>query len=102
MKRLSILVAVLVAFACTGDDVDDVRFAIDSDHSGSVDCADLDHADACLHDPHAAACDGADVNHDGVVDDADVHDIYAGLEATGHHCTAPEHHDDTGDHATHH
>jgi hypothetical protein len=104
MKRTcaSLLVVVCLAMsACAEDTEDPSRYAIDSDGSGSVDCADLDHVLACLHHPGSDVCAEADVNHDGVVDDADVHDLHAGLEATGHHCDEPPHHHEEGDHDDH-
>lgn len=96
MKFLSLVVVSLFAVGCAGDDLGEAAFAVDTDGNGAVDCADLDHALACLHDPGSAACAHADVNGDGVVDDADIHDLYAGLAATHHDCTAPSHHDSDG------
>lgn len=92
MKRLSFIAVLCLAGACTGDDTDASQFAIDSDHSGVVDCHDLEHVQACVADPHHTGCEDADVNHDGAIDDADIHDIYDGLAATGHHCTDPSPH----------
>ena len=89
MKKLVLGIALLLGAACT-DDVDSASFAVDADENGTVDCHDLEHVMACLADPHSDACAHADVNGDGVVDDQDVHDIYDGLEATGHHCTDPD------------
>lgn len=85
----------------TVDTVDTAQFAIDTDDNGAVDCTDLDHVVTCLHHPDAHVCAHADVNHNGVVDHEDLHDIYAGLAATGHHCTDPAHQDPT-DHVVHH
>lgn len=87
-----ILVA-LFAAACT-EPADDATasFAVDVDHSGSLDCADLDHLLACLAHPDPHQCAADDVNHDGVVDDTDAHDLHDGLAATGHHCAPPPDH----------
>lgn len=95
MKRLVFLGCVL--FGCAGDDVSDATFAVDTDGNGTIDCTDLDHVVACLHG-HVDACAAADVNHDGVVDDGDVHDIHAGMSATGHHCSGDGHHHEDGHH----
>jgi len=90
MHRLVIALA-LVVTACTDDQVDSSQYAIDTNHSGAFDCADLDHVYACIDHHIADACDLADVNHDGVVDAGDVHDISAALHDSGHSCTDPTH-----------
>jgi hypothetical protein len=93
----------LSLLACTGDDgTDDSIYAVDTDGNGVVDCSDLEHVQTCVHHPESDVCAVADVNEDGVVDDADLHDIYAGLAETGHHCDEPDHHDpDDPEHAAH-
>ena len=102
MMRSAVLVAMLglSMAACAGDEESDASvFAVDTDSSGEVDCADLEHVTVCLAHPDAEDCAHADVNGDGVVDEADVHDIYDGLHATGHACEEPEgHHDDGASH----
>jgi hypothetical protein len=94
MKRA--LMLSLLALGCAGEDsVDNRRYAVDTDASGAVDCSDLDHVVTCLTREHDdPTCAEADVNHDGAVDDADLHDLYAGLHETGHDCSEPEHHHD--------
>lgn len=77
----------VLACGCT-DDVDVSTFAVDVDESGAVDCADLEHVLACVHH-EIDDCTHDDVNHDGVVDEQDAHDIHAGLEHHGHDCPAP-------------
>lgn len=97
MHRLLIVLGLLI-IGCTDEEtVDSATFAVDTDGNGSVDCTDLDHVLACLHD-HVDACAAADVNHDGSVDDTDLHDIHAGMEATGHHCSSGSHHHEDGHH----
>ena len=92
MHRLAIALALFSFAACTDDEqVDTSQYAIDTDHSGAFDCADLDHVNACINHHIADACDLADVNHDGVADDHDLHDIYAALHDSGHQCTDPTH-----------
>lgn len=91
----------VLATGCADDTTASVEFAIDTDGNGGVDCADLDHVLSCIHHPDASVCAHADVNHDGVVDHEDLHDIYSGLSETGHHCTDPFH-QDPADHADHH
>ena len=91
MLRLGFALALLLP-ACTDEQVDTSQYAIDADHSGALDCADLDHVHACINHHIVDACDLADINHDGVVDDQDVHDIYAALHDSGHSCTDPTHH----------
>ena len=82
----------LVFAACTDDaQTDSSQYAIDTDHSGTFDCADLDHVYACINHHIADACDLADVNHDGVVDSLDVHDIANALHDAGHSCSTPTH-----------
>lgn len=93
-----LFLAVAMTCACSDADVDEGSFAVDSDASGAVDCADLDHVLACIHHPDAHECATSDVNHDGTVDDTDVHDIHAGLTASGHHCPAPDHAHDSPSH----
>lgn len=88
--------------ACTDDSAGDAVFAIDTDESGAVDCADLDHVLACIHHPESDLCALADVNGDGVVDDTDVHDLHHGLAEHGHGCDAPDHHDADGHHDADH
>jgi hypothetical protein len=94
----------LTQIACASDEEGDATvFAVDADSSGAVDCEDLHHVMVCLDHPDSADCAHADVNGDGVVDDADVHDIYDGLHETGHDCDAPDgddgsHDDGSGDH----
>jgi hypothetical protein len=91
MHRLILALALLIP-ACTDDGrVDTSQYAIDTDHSGVFDCADLDHVHACINHHIADACKLADINHDGVVDDQDVHDISVALHDSGHTCTAPMH-----------
>ena len=81
-------------FACgSEDDVDVTRYAVDTDHDGSVDCDDQAHVEACVESHDPAACDAADVNHDGHVDEHDSQDIHDGLAATGHECVDPAHSD---------
>ena len=92
MKRLTLVAVLCLASACAGEDTDVSEYAIDSDHSGAVDCHDLEHVQACVADTHHTGCEDADVNHDGSVDDGDIHDIDDGLAATGHHCTEPSPH----------
>lgn len=89
MRLVSFVVVSMFAIGCSSDDVGDAVFAVDVDQSGAVDCADLDHVIACVQHPDPHACAHADVNGDGVVDDADIHDIQAGLHATHHECPAP-------------
>ena len=103
MKRAAVLFAMITLSiaACAGDDSDVSVFAVDTDSSGAVDCADLDHVVECLNHPDSDACAHADVNGDGAVDDADVHDIHDGLEATGHHCDDGTHDDGAHDDGTH-
>ncbi len=106
MKRAFVLFAMptLSAAACADDESDATVFAVDTDSSGGVDCADLDHVVECLNHPDSDACDHVDVNHDEAVDEGDVHDIHNGLEATGHHCDEPDdgtHDDGTHDDGTH-
>ena len=99
----SLLTLSILLPACSADSgTDDSIFAVDTDGSGEVDCADLDHVLACLHHPESDVCTEVDVNHDGLVDDADVHDIHDGLAATGHHCGEPDHHDSEGHHDAEH
>ena len=98
---LGLLMAVQFAACGTEDSTASAQFAVDTDDNGAVDCTDLDHVVTCLHHHGTAACDHADVNHDGVVDHEDLHDIYDGLAATGHHCTDPAH-QDPADHVLHH
>lgn len=96
MYRFALLLGLLVA--CTNDDdVGSAELALDSDASGTVDCADLDHVLTCIHHPGTEACAHADINQDGAVDHQDLHDGYAALSASGHHCTDPAEHD-TADH----
>lgn len=103
MHRSPVLFLALTLFACAGDDpVEEAQFAVDTDDSGEVDCDDLDHVLECLHRPDTDACAFADVNGDGAVDDADVHDIHDGLAASGHGCDEAEHHDAEGDHDAEH
>ncbi len=107
LMRSSLIAAALsLSFACAGDSIDDSTeespFAVDADGSGEVDWADLDHVLACLHHPDSDLCALADVNGDGVVDDADVHDIHAGLAESGHDCGDPHHHDADGHHDADH
>lgn len=102
MTRLTILLVTLLGIHCTGDDLDATTLAIDTDGSGGVDCADLDHVLACIHDPGSSACAHADVNGDGTVDDLDAHDLHAALTATHHDCTAPDHHTSDGHHESGH
>jgi hypothetical protein len=97
-----VLVTACVLASCTDDASSDAVFGIDADENGAVDCADLDHVLACIHHPESALCALADINGDGMIDDADVHDIHHGLEETGHHCDAPDHHDADGHHDTDH
>jgi hypothetical protein len=78
--------------ACAGDDVDESIYAVDTDDSGTVDCTDQDHVLACVHH-EITECTHDDVNHDGTVDEADAHDIHAGLTATGHECEPPDAHE---------
>ena len=109
MKRCAVLFLALswTLGACSSDeDGDPAVFAVDTDSNGAVDCEDLHHVQVCLDHPDSADCAHADVNGDGVVDEADAHDIYHGLHETGHDCEAPDgheddgsHDDDTGDHA---
>ena len=103
MKRAAVLFAMMtLSFpACADDEPDASVYAIDTDSSGGVDCADLDHVMACLNHPDSDACAHADVNGDGAVDDADVHDIHDGLEATGHHCAEPDDEAHDGDEGAH-
>ena len=86
MTRFAILVAITLA-ACTDDTVQTSQFAIDVDHSGAFDCGDLDRVNACINHHIADACALADVNHDGVVDSLDVHDVLTALHDSGHDCT---------------
>jgi len=100
MVRMT-LALVLGLVACTDTaSTDTSQFAIDTDGNGSIDCTDLDHVVTCIHHPDPHGCAHADVNEDGAVDHQDLHDIYAGLAATGHHCDDPGLHD-PADHATH-
>src|SRR5262245_36251 len=86
MTRFIILIAFALT-ACTDDAVSTSQYAVDVDHSGGFDCADLDAVHACIYPHLADACALADVNHDGVVDDLDVHDISSALHDSGHDCT---------------
>src|SRR5689334_10973683 len=52
MKHLSFILALGLTSACAADDTDASQYAIDSDHSGVVDCHDLEHVQACVADPH--------------------------------------------------
>ena len=85
MTRFFILFAFLVS--CTDDNLGSSQYAVDVDHSGAFDCADLDQVHACINHHIADACALADVNHDGVVDDLDVHDISTALHDEGLVCT---------------
>lgn len=97
MYRFALIFGLLVA--CTSDDdVGTSELALDSDTNGTVDCADLDHVLQCIHHPGTDVCAHADVNHDGTVDHADLHDAYAALTESGHHCADPAQHD-SADHS---
>ena len=92
MTRIVLLCTLLFAGCTDEDNVNIASFAIDTDSSGAVDCADLDHVVACIEHPDPHACAHADVNGDGAVDDADAHTIHDALVATHHECAEPEHH----------
>jgi hypothetical protein len=86
MTRIAALFALVLA-SCTDDpQVDSSQYAIDVDHSGAFDCADLDQVHACIGQHIAGACALADVNHDGVIDTLDVQDISTALHDAGHVC----------------
>lgn len=102
MYRLTLVIALLGCACATDDNVESTELAIDSDGSGTIECADLDHVLMCIHHPGSAACAHADVNHDGVVDHADIHDTYAALTEAGHHCADPANHDAADHHGTPH
>jgi hypothetical protein len=92
MYRLAITFALLFAACIEDESIDSSEYAIDADHSGTVDCADIEHVNACINHHIADACDVSDVNHDGVVDAEDVHHIYTALHDSGHACTDPTQH----------
>ena len=86
MTRFTILLA-FALLGCTDDQLGASQYAVDVDNSGAFDCHDLDGVNACIDHHIADAFALADVNHDGVVDDLDVHDIETALHAAGHVCT---------------
>jgi hypothetical protein len=92
MHRIAVALALFLFVACTDDEqLDSSRFAVDANDNGTFDCADLDHVLACIEHHGSTVCAHADVNHDGVVDDADAHDIYSALHDSGHQCSDPTH-----------
>src|SRR5262249_18590038 len=86
MTRFSLILA-LAFTACTDDNVDTSQYAIDVDHSGAFDCADLDNVHACIDHHIVDTCALADINDDGVIDSLDVHDIAAALHDHGIVCS---------------
>ena len=60
----------------------------DTNHSGAVDCADLEHVNACTQHPDAHECADADVTHDGHIDAHDTQAIHDALAHAGHDCSS--------------
>jgi hypothetical protein len=91
MKRLAFtLLLVAGLFACTDDDnTESSEYLVDTDHSGAVDCADLEHVAACTQHPDTHECADADVTHDGHIDAHDTQAIHDALAHAGHDCSSP-------------
>jgi hypothetical protein len=91
MKPILFVIALSVS-ACTDEEVDSSEYAIDTNHSGTFDCADLDLVYACIDHHVADACELGDVNHDGVINDHDVQLVHTALHDSGVSCSDPTHH----------
>jgi hypothetical protein len=89
MKRLALACLVVAAlFACTDDNTDSSEYLVDTNHSGAVDCADLEHVAACTQHPDTHECADADVTHDGHIDAHDTQAIHNALAHAGHECSS--------------